>query len=140
MGTKYSSRPCVKEPRRVSAAVQEKDRKKSKAQFTFLEQFAQRLDRALQGHNERDAQVVYAAKPLLQYLSLRIHDYLEPRPAEPVSADNGDVLWDPAELRVPDWLYTERGAQVEVAFSNALMSQTDPGRVAAATPPRIPHP
>src|SRR4029453_1058981 len=124
----------------VSAAVQGKSRKKRKAQFTFLEQFAQRLDRALQGHNERDAQVVYAAKPLLQYLSLRIHDYLEPRTAEPVSADNGAVLWDPAELRVPDWLYTERGAQVEGAFSTALMSQTDTGRVAAATPTRIPHP
>src|SRR4029434_5504363 len=54
----------------VSAAVQEKSRKKRKAQFTFLEQFAQRLDRALQGHNERDAQVVYAAKPRLQCLSL----------------------------------------------------------------------
>ena len=97
----------------VSAAVQEKDRKKNKARFTFLEQFAQRLERALQGGNERDAQVVYAAKPLLQYLSLRIHDYLEPRTAERLlSPENGAVLWDPVELRVPDWLYTERGEEV----------------------------
>jgi hypothetical protein len=97
----------------VSGAVQEKDRKKIKAQFTFLEQFAQRLDRALQGHSERDAQVIYAGKPLLQYLTLRIHDYLEPRTAEPlVSAQNGSVLWDPSELKVPDWLYTERGEEV----------------------------
>jgi hypothetical protein len=97
----------------VSGAVQEKDRTKNKARFTFLEQFAHRLDRALQGHSERDAQVVYAAKPLLQYLTLRIHDYLEPRTAEPLldSAD-GSVLWDPAELKVPDWLYTERGEEV----------------------------
>lgn len=48
----------------VSAAVQEK--KKKKGTFTFLEQFAHRLDRALQGHNDRDAQVIYGAKPLLQ--------------------------------------------------------------------------
>jgi hypothetical protein len=97
----------------VSGAVQEKDRKKNKARFTFLEQFAQRLDRALQGHSERDAQVVHAAKPLLQYLTLRIHDYLEPRTAEPLlDSENGSVLWDPAELKVPDWLYTERGEEV----------------------------
>ena len=92
----------------VSAAVQEKKRKK-KAAFTFLEQFAQRLDRALQGHNDRDAQVIYGAKPLLQYVTLRIQDYLDPRTAEPLSGEAGSVLWDPAELKVPDWLYTERG-------------------------------
>src|SRR5262245_63323766 len=77
----------------VSGAVQEKDRKKSKAQLTFLKKFAQRLDRALQGRNEHDAQVVYAAKPLLQYLTLRIHHYLEPR-------------------AVADWRYAERGEEV----------------------------
>ena len=90
----------------VSAAVQEKEKK---AKFTFLEQFAQRLDRALQGHNERDAQAIYQATPLLQYINLRIHDYLHPRPAEPVTRGDGSVLWDPVELKVPDWLDTERG-------------------------------
>jgi len=92
--------------RSVSAAIQEK---KEKARFTFIEQFAQRLDRAIQGHNDRDAQVVYGAKPLLQYITLRIQDYLDPRTAEPLSGEDGTVRWDPAELKVPDWLYTERG-------------------------------
>jgi hypothetical protein len=90
--------------------VQEK--RKKKATFTFLEQFAQRLDRALQGHNDRDAQVIYAAKPLLQYITLRIQDYLDPRTAEPLNGEDGVVLWDPAELKVPDWLYTERGEAI----------------------------
>jgi hypothetical protein len=94
----------------VSAAVQEK--RKKKATFTFLEQFAQRLDRALQGHNDRDAQVVYGAKPLLQYITLRLQDYLDPRTAEPLNDEDGTVLWDPAELKVPDWLYTERGEEI----------------------------
>jgi len=94
----------------VSAAVQEK--RKKKATFTFLEQFAQRFDRALQGHNDRDAQVIYAAKPLLQYITLRIQDYLDPRTAEPLNGEDGGVLWDPAELKVPDWLYTERGEAI----------------------------
>ncbi|MGH7395041.1 MAG: ParB/RepB/Spo0J family partition protein [Candidatus Methylomirabilales bacterium] len=94
----------------VSAAVQEK--KERKGTFTFLEQFAQRLDRALQGHNDRDAQVIYGAKPLLQYITLRIQDYLDPRTAEPLSGEDGSVLWDPAELKVPDWLYTERGEAI----------------------------
>jgi len=94
----------------VSAAAQEKRRKK--ATFTFLEQFAQRLDRALQGHNDRDAQVIYGAKPLLQYITLRLQDYLDPRTAEPLSGEDGSVLWDPAELKVPDWLYTERGEAI----------------------------
>ncbi len=93
----------------MSAAVQEK---KDKARFTFIEQFAQRLDRAIQGHNDRDAQVVYAAKPLLQYITLRIQDYLDPRTAEPLSGEDGGLLWDPAELKVPDWLYTERGEAI----------------------------
>ena len=92
--------------RSVSAAIQEK---KEKARFSFIEQFAQRLDRAIQGHNERDAQVVYGAKPLLQYITLRIQDYLDPRTAEPLSREDGAILWDPSELKVPDWLYTERG-------------------------------
>ena len=90
----------------VSAAVQEKEKK---ARFTFLEQFAQRLDRALQGHNERDAHAIYQATPLLQYINLRIHDYLHPRTAEPLTRGDGSVLWDPVELKVPDWLDTERG-------------------------------
>lgn len=90
----------------VSAAVQEKEKK---AKFTFLEQFAQRLDRALQGHNERDAQAIYQATPLLQYINLRIHEYLHPRTAEPVTRGDGSVLWDPVELKVPDWLDTNRG-------------------------------
>jgi hypothetical protein len=94
----------------VSAAVQEKKTKKAK--FTFLEQFAQRLDRALQGHNDRDAQAIYQATPLLQYINLRIHDYLHPRAAEPLSASDGSVRWDPVELKVPDWLYTERGDEI----------------------------
>jgi len=94
----------------VSAAVQEK--RKKKAAFTFLEQFAQRFDRALQGHNDRDAQVIYAAKPLLQYITLRIQDYLDPQTAEPLNGEDGVVLWDPAELKVPDWLYTERGEAI----------------------------
>jgi hypothetical protein len=94
----------------VSAAAQEKRRKK--ASFTFLEQFAQRLDRALQGHNDRDTQVIYGAKPLLQYITLRLQDYLDPRTAEPLSGEDGSVLWDPAELQVPDWLYTERGEAI----------------------------
>jgi hypothetical protein len=93
----------------VSAAAQEK---KKRAKFTFLEQFAQRLDRALQGHNDRDAQVIYRATPLLQYINLRIHDYLHPRTAEPVTTGDGSVLWDPGELKVPDWLYTEGGEEV----------------------------
>jgi hypothetical protein len=92
--------------RSVSAAIHEK---KEKARFSFIEQFAQRLDRAIQGHNERDAQVVYGAKPLLQYITLRIQDYLDPRTAEPLSREDGAILWDPSELKVPDWLYTERG-------------------------------
>ena len=74
----------------VSAAVQEK-KKKKKATFTFLEQFAQRLDRALQGHNDRDAQAIYRATPLLQYLNLRIHEYLHPRTAEPLTTGDGKV-------------------------------------------------
>ena len=93
----------------VSAAVQEKEKK---SRFTFLEQFAQRLDRALQGHNERDAHAIYQATPLLQYINLRIHDYLHPRPAEPLTRGDGSVLWDPVELKVPDWLDTERGEAI----------------------------
>jgi hypothetical protein len=116
----------------VSAAVQEKDRKKNKTHFTFLEQFAQRLDRAFQGHNERDAEVVYAAKPLLQYLSLRIHDYLEPRTAEPLTAGDGAVLWDPAELKVPDWLYSERGEEVATERRARLAALLPRARNAAA--------
>jgi hypothetical protein len=115
----------------VSAAVQEKKRKKAK--FTFLEQFAQRLDRALQGHCDRDAQVLYSAKPLLQYVTLRIHDYLEPRAAEPLlNAENGAVLWDPAELKVPDWLYTERGDEIASERRARLAAILPKAREAAA--------
>jgi hypothetical protein len=119
----------------VSGAVQEKDWKRTKARSTFLEHFAQRLERALQGHNERDAQVVYAAKPLLQYLSLRIHDYLEPRTAEPRSGVNGAVLWDPADLRVPDWLYTERGEEVATERRARLTALLPRAREAATAFP-----
>ena len=68
--------------------------------------------RAIQGQNDRDAQVVCGAKPLLQYITLRIQDYLDPRTAEPLGGEDGSVLWDPAELKVPDWLYTDRGEAI----------------------------
>jgi ParB-like nuclease family protein len=112
----------------VSAAVQEK---KKKARFTFLEQFAQRLDRALQGHNDRDAQVIYRATPLLQYIDLRIHDYLHPRTAEPLTAGDGSVLWDPMELKVPDWLHTERGEGVATERRARLATVLPKAREAA---------
>lgn len=113
----------------VSSAAQEKRRKK--ASFTFLEQFAQRLDRALQGHNDRDTQVIYGAKPLLQYITLRLQDYLDPRTAEPLSDEDGSVLWDPAELKVPDWLYTERGEAI-AAERRARLAAVLPKAKAAA--------
>jgi hypothetical protein len=90
----------------VSAAAQEKRRKK--ATFTFLEQFAQRLDRALQGHNDRDAQVIWRQA----LSSIRASRTIDPRTAEPLSGEDGSILWDPAELKVPDWLYTERGEAI----------------------------
>jgi hypothetical protein len=114
----------------VSAAVQEK--KKKKASFTFLEQFAQRLDRALQGHNDRDAQVIYGAKPLLQYITLRLQDYLDPRTAEPLSGEDGSVLWDPAELKVPDWLYSERGEAIAAERRARLATVLPKAKEAAA--------
>ncbi len=114
----------------VSAAVQEK--RKKKATFTFLEQFAQRFDRALQGHNDRDAQVIYAAKPLLQYITLRIQDYLDPRTAEPLNGEDGVVLWDPAELKVPDWLYTERGEAIAQERRTRLAAVLPKAKEAAA--------
>ena len=114
----------------VSAAV--KNREKKKAKFTFVERFAQRLDRALQGHNDRDAQVVYSAKPLLQYIALRIQDYLDPRVAEPLlSAEDGSVLWNPAELKVPDWLYTERGDEIAAERRARLAAVLPKARKAA---------
>jgi hypothetical protein len=112
----------------VSAAIQEK---KEKARFTFIEQFAQRLDRAIQGHNDRDAQVVYSGKPLLQYITLRIQDYLDPRTAEPLSGEGGAVLWDPSELKVPDWLYTERGETTALERRARLASVLPKARQAA---------
>jgi hypothetical protein len=115
----------------VTAAVRAARRKKEKASFTFLERFAQRLDRGLQGHSDRDAQVIYRAKPLLQYIALRIQDYLEPRPAEPLSAPDGSVLWDPAELKVPDWLYTERGEAVALERRAKLAEVLPKAREAA---------
>jgi len=118
----------------VSAAVQEK--RKQKAKFTFLEQFAQRLDRALQGQNDRDAEVIYSAKPLLQYITLRIHSYLEPRAAEPLLDDGtGSVLWDPGELKVPDWLYNERGEEVATDRRARLAVLLPRARAAAAAFP-----
>jgi len=114
--------------RSVSAALQEK---KEKARFTFIEQFAQRLDRAIQGHNDRDAQVAYGAKPLLQYITLRIQDYLDPRTAEPLSGEDGTLLWDPAELKVPDWHYTERGEAVAAERRSRLAAVLPKARQAA---------
>lgn len=113
----------------VSAAIQEK---RKKARFSFVEQFAQRLDRALQGHNDRDAQVVYGAKPLLQYITLRIQDYLEPRTAEPLNGEDGSLVWDPAELKVPDWLYTERGEAIAAERRARLAVALPKAKVAAA--------
>jgi hypothetical protein len=115
--------------RTVSAAARER---KSPASFTFLERFAQRLDRAIQGQNDRDAQVLYAGKPLLQYISLRLQEYLDPRPAEPLSAADGSVVWDPAELKVPDWLYTERGEAITVDRRARLAAVLPRAKEAAA--------
>ena len=117
----------------VSAAVRAtKQKTATAASFTFLERFAQRLDRALQGRNDLDAQVIYGAKPLLQYITLRIQDYLEPRPAEPLNGAEGHVLWDPAELKVPDWLYTERGEAIAVERRSRLAAVLPRAREAAA--------
>lgn len=118
----------------VSAAVQEK-KKKTKATFTFLEQFAQRLDRALQGHNDRDAQAIYRATPLLQYLNLRIHEYLHPRTAEPLKTSDGSVRWDPAELKGPDWLYTERGEELATERRARLATVLPKAKEAAMAAP-----
>jgi hypothetical protein len=118
----------------VSAAVQEK-KKKRKPTFTFLEQFAQRLDRALQGHNDRDAQAIYRATPLLQYLNLRIHEYLHPRTAEPLKTGDGSVRWDPEELRVPDWLYTERGEELATERRARLATVLPKAKEAALATP-----
>jgi hypothetical protein len=115
----------------VSAAVQEK-KKKKKASFTFIEHFAQRLDRAFQGHSDRDAQVIYGAKPLLQYITLRIQDYLDPRTAEPLSGEDGSVLWDPGELKVPDWFYTERGEAIAAERRARLAAVLPKAKEAAA--------
>lgn len=118
----------VREGRRsVSAAVP----KNTKAAFTFLEQFVQRLDRALQGRNDRDAQALYRATPLLQYLNLRIHDYLHPRTAEPLKMGDGAVRWDPAELKVPDWLRTEGSEEVAAERRARLATVLPKAREAA---------
>lgn len=95
----------------VSAAIQEK--KKDPPKFTFLERFAQRLDRALQGQNDRDAQVVYHAKPLLQFITLRIRDYLEPDSMadQPLELPDGTVV-DFSERKVQSWLYENRGEEI----------------------------
>jgi hypothetical protein len=113
----------------VSAAIQEK---RKKARFSFVEQFAQRLDRALQGHNDRDAQVMYGAKPLLQYITLRIQDYLDPRTAEPLTGEDGSLVWDPAELKVPDWLYTKRGEAIAAERRARLAAVLPKAKEAAA--------
>lgn len=115
----------------VSAAVP----KKKKATFTFLEQFVHRLDRALQGRNDRDAQALYRATPLLQYLNLRIHDYLHPRTAEPLKMGDGAVRWDPAELRVPDWLRTEGSEEVAAERRARLATVLPKAREAAKATP-----
>lgn len=96
----------------VSAAIQEK-KKEAPPKFTFLEQFARRLDRALQGQNERDAQVVYHAKPLLQFITLRVRDYLEPDSIfdRPLELPDGTVV-DFSEQKVQSWLYENRGEEI----------------------------
>jgi hypothetical protein len=95
----------------VSAAIQEK--KEAPTKFTFLEQFAQRLDRALQGQNDRDTEVVYRAKPLLQFITLRIRDYLEPDSMvdQPLELPDGTVV-DFSERKVQSWLYENRGEEI----------------------------
>ena len=112
----------------VSGAVQEKDRKKNKAQTTFLEQFAQRLDRALQGHNQRDAQVVCAAKPLLEYLTAA-HPRL-PRAAvcRATHRRRGAVLWDPAELRGPTGATSIAASRWRRSPPRRPLAQGEPGR------------
>jgi hypothetical protein len=118
----------------VSAAVRTaRVSPKDSGSFTFLERFAQRLDRALQGRSERDAQVVYGAKPMLQYITLRIQDYLDPRPAEPLSDTEGAVVWDPAELKVPDWLHAEGGEAIAVERRSKLAAVLPRARQAAAS-------
>ena len=99
----------------VSAAIQE-EKQQAKTKFTFLEQFAQRLDRALQGENERDAQVAYRAKPLLQFITLRIREYLEPDPLldQPMPLPDGTAV-DWSDGKVLGWLYANRGEEIAEA-------------------------
>ncbi len=99
----------------VSAAIQEK-RKTASPKFNFLEQFAQRLDRALQGQSDRDAQLVYQAKPLLQFITLRIRDYLEPDGTlePPLRLSDGTEV-DFSERKVQSWLYENRGEEIAEA-------------------------
>jgi hypothetical protein len=125
---------AVREGRQsVSAAVRAgRVCRKPNGAFTFLERFAQRLDRAVEGRSDRDAQVVYGAKPMLQYISLRIQDYLDPRPAEPINGTDGAVLWDPAELKVPDWLHAKRGEAIAVERRSKLAAVLPRARQAAA--------
>jgi hypothetical protein len=41
------------------------------------------------------------------------------------------VLWDPAELKVPDWLYTERGEAIAVERRSKLAAVLPRARQAA---------
>ena len=119
----------------VSAAIQESRKKKDAAtpKFTFLEHFAQRLDRAILGQSDRDAQVIYQAKPMLQFIALRIREYLDPRAAEPLlDPADGSVRWDPSELNVQDWMENERGEEVAAERRTKLEAVLPRARVAAA--------
>jgi len=117
----------------VSAAVQEGRKKKdATAGFTFLEQFAQRLDRAIQGQSDRDAEVIYQAKPMLQFIALRIREYIDPRAAEPVlDPGNGSVHWDPSELTVHDWVENARSEEAAAERRSKLEGVLPKARAAA---------
>ncbi|HEY7651941.1 MAG TPA: ParB N-terminal domain-containing protein [Methylomirabilota bacterium] len=118
----------------VSAAIQE--RKKAGPRFTFLEQFAQRLDRALQGQNDRDAQVAFQSKPLLQFIALRIRSYLEPDATfdPPLRLPDGTVV-DFSERKAQSWLYENRGEEIAESRRAWLATILPKVREAAAHSP-----
>jgi len=57
--------------------------------------------------------VVYHAKPLLQFITLRIRDYLEPDSIfdRPLELPDGTVV-DFSERKVQSWLYENRGEEI----------------------------
>jgi ParB-like nuclease domain len=122
----------------VSAAIQEERKKTAAAQFNFLEVFAQRLDRALQGRNDRDAQLVFQCKPLLQFITLRIRDYLEPETTldPPLTLPDGTVV-DFSERSVQRWLYENRGeemAESRRAWLDAILPKAKEAALHASGP------